>query len=142
MSENKTAPTALPVETFLASVTPDVRRQEAMILDGLFRKVTGYEPVLWGPSIIGYGRYHYRYDSGREGTSLATGFSPRKDAVSVYIMPGYADFADILKDLGPHKLGKSCLYLKHLARIDLAVLERVIRAGLDDLRNRWPVLPR
>jgi len=96
---------------------------------------------MWGASIVGYGRYHYRYKSGREGDFLATGFSPRKTALSVYIMPGYADFGDILSRLGKHKLGKSCLYVNKLADIDLDVLSELIRAGLEDLGRLWPVEP-
>lgn len=132
----------VPVETFLAAVEPEARRQEALALDALFHRVTGYEPAMWGPTIVGYGRYRYRYDSGREGESFATGFSPRKAELTVYILPGYADFGAILKDLGPHKFGKSCLYIKRLADIDTDALARLIRAGLDDLAQRWPVLPR
>ncbi len=111
------------------------------MLDALFRKITRFEPVLWGPSIIGYGRYQYRYKSGREGAFLATGFSPRKAAHSIYIMPGYADFGHILSRLGKHKHGKSCLYVNKLADIDLEVLSELIRAGLDDLAQKWPVEP-
>ncbi len=96
---------------------------------------------MWGPSIVGYGRYHYRYKSGREGDFLATGFSPRKAAHSIYIMPGYADFTHILSRLGKHKLGKSCLYVNKLADIDLDVLAELIRAGLDDLEKTWSVDP-
>lgn len=107
----------------------------------LCRAVTGFEPVLWGASVIGYGRYRYRYDSGRAGQWVATGFLPRKDAISIYILPGYADFSAILSALGKHRIGKSCLYVKRLSDIDLAVLGRLIRAGLDDLGWRWVVLP-
>ncbi len=96
---------------------------------------------MWGASMIGYGRYHYRYKSGREGDFLATGFSPRKSALSIFIMPGYADFGDILTRLGKHKLGKSCLYVNKLADIDLDVLSELIRAGLKDLDQHWPVQP-
>lgn len=142
MAATKTTAGTQDFASFASAVVPENRRAETLILDSLFRAATGFAPVLWGPSIVGYGRYDYRYDSGREGSSLATGFSPRKDAISVYIMPGYADFGDILKDLGPHKMGKSCLHIKELARIDPTVLSRLIRAGLDDLQRRWPVLPR
>ena len=90
-------------------------------LDAIFREVTGWAPKMWGPSIVGYGRYHYVYDSGREGEMCATGFSPRKANLVVYIMPGYADFSALLADLGKHKLGKSCLYLNKLADIDTRV---------------------
>jgi len=129
------------VATFLDSVDKPLRRADAQVLDALFQRITGYSPKMWGPSIIGYGRYHYRYDSGREGDFLATGFSPRAARLVVYIMPGYADFATILSRLGKHKLGKSCLYINKLSDIDLAVLEELIRAGLADLATRWPVHP-
>lgn len=96
---------------------------------------------MWGESIIGHGWYHYRYDSGREGDFLATGFSPRKASMPISILPGYTEFSDVLANLGPHRLGKSCLYVGRLAKIDLDVLQRLIRAGLDDLTTRWPVYP-
>ena len=139
MSDNKTQPTDASVEAFIAGVLPKGRREDAEVLDRLFRAVTGFQPRMWGPSIIGYGRYHYRYKSGREGDFLATGFAPRKANMVVYIMPGYTDFSHILKRLGPHKLGKSCLYLGRLTKIDLDVLAELIRAGLRDLEGHWPV---
>lgn len=137
--ENKTRPTGQAVTRFIAAVEPEPKRKDAEALDRLFRQVTGFDPVMWGPSIIGYGRYHYRYDSGREGEFLATGFSPRKARHSIYIMPGYADYGDILARLGKHKMGKSCLYVNKLADIDLDVLAELIRAGLHDLDKKWPV---
>ena len=136
---NKTIPTDASVADFIASLDTTRRQDEAARVDTIFREVTGFAPILWGPSVIGYGRYHYRYDSGREGDFLATGFSPRKAAISVYILPGYADFGAILKDLGKHRLGKSCLYINRLSDIDEGVLKRLIRAGLDDLGKRWSV---
>ncbi|WP_027236428.1 DUF1801 domain-containing protein [Leisingera caerulea] len=141
MTQNKTVPTGASVEAFLASVEPARKAAEAQQLDALFRRVSGFEPRLWGPSIIGYGRYHYRYASGREGDFLATGFSPRKARHSIYIMPGYQDYGTILSRLGKHKLGKSCLYVNKLADIDLEVLAELIRAGLKDLNAIWPVQP-
>ncbi|WP_170412782.1 DUF1801 domain-containing protein [Ruegeria arenilitoris] len=140
-SVNKTVPTGQSVESFLSAVQPTRKAEEARVLDAVFRDATGFAPVMWGPSMIGYGRYHYRYKSGREGDFLATGFSPRKSALSIYIMPGYADFGDILTRLGKHKLGKSCLYVNKLADIDLDVLSELIRAGLKDLDQHWPVQP-
>lgn len=141
MAQNKTQPTSVSVGDFLDNVTPDQKRADAKQLDQLFREVTGFNPVMWGPSIIGYGQYHYRYDTGREGDFLATGFSPRKANFSVYIMPGYADFGDILDRIGKYKLGKSCFYFNKFADIDTDVLAELIRAGLDDLDKRWPVKP-
>lgn len=141
MAANKTQPTGADVTAFLHAVEPDRRRQDGLRLDRIFREATGWRPQMWGPSIIGYGRYHYVYDSGREGDFLATGFSPRKAALSVYIMPGYADFGGLLDRLGKHKTGKSCLYINKLQDIDEAVLRELIVAGLQDLNSRWPVRP-
>lgn len=138
---NKTVPTAVPAPDFIAGVEPPLRRAEALRLDTIFRAVTGFVPVMWGPSIVGYGRYHYRYESGREGDSLATGFSPRASSLTVYIMPGYTDFGPILKNLGKHRTGKSCLYINRLSDVDESVLRQLIRAGLDDLSRHWPVEP-
>lgn len=141
MSENKTQATALSVDTFLQSVDHPVRRSDAETLNALFQDITGWAPQMWGPTIIGYGSYHYTYESGRSGDFLATGFSPRKSNLSIYIMPGYADFNEILDRLGKHKIGKSCLYVNKLADIDLDVLSELIRAGLKDLDGKWPVKP-
>lgn len=137
---NKTVETTQAVGEFLSMVEPERKRLDATELDRIFRAATGFEPRMWGPSIVGYGRYHYRYDTGREGDFLATGFSPRKANLSIYIMPGYADFGNILARLGKHKTGKSCLYISKLADIDTRVLTELIRAGLDDLGRRWPVV--
>lgn len=129
------------VETFLDAVEPEGRREDARRLDTLFREVTGWRPVLWSPGILGYGRYDYRYDSGRTGSFLATGFAPRKARMVVYILPGYTDFGPILDRLGPYRKGKSCLYLTRLSRVDEVALRDLIRAGLDDLATHWPVQP-
>lgn len=139
MSENKTQGTDASVEEFLHQVEHPTRRSDAIELNRIFQEVTGWQPRMWGPSIVGYGAYHYVYDSGREGDFLATGFSPRKQNLSVYIMPGYTDFSHILKDLGKHKIGKSCLYINKLADVDTDVLKTLIRAGVDDLNKKWPV---
>ncbi|WP_299829015.1 DUF1801 domain-containing protein [uncultured Roseobacter sp.] len=130
---------AVEVATFLAAVTPERRHEEASVLDSLFREVTGWAPRLWSGGMLGYGTYDYTYASGRSGTFFATGFAPRKARLSVYIMPGYADFSAILADLGKHKTGKSCLYINKLEDVDTEVLKRLVRAGLDDLASRWPV---
>lgn len=140
-AQNKTQATEADVSAFLHSVEHPTRRADALALDQLFRDVTGFTPRMWGPTIVGYGQYHYVYDTGREGDFLATGFSPRKANLSIYIMPGYQDYAEILGRLGKHKLGKSCLYVNKLADIDTAVLEELVRAGLRDLDGYWPVKP-
>lgn len=141
MAQNKTQATPLSVAEFIDRVEPASKKADALVLDQLFRDITGWTPQMWGPSIIGYGTYHYIYASGREGDSLATGFSPRKGAHSIYIMPGYQDFGDILARLGKHKIGKSCLYVNKLADIDLDVLQELIRAGLTELDKVWPTKP-
>ena len=141
MSGNKTVETTASVEEYLAGVEPKRRAEDAVALEAFFRDVTGFEPRVWGESIVGYGRYHYVYKSGREGGFLATGFAPRKAQLSIYIMPGYADFGEILSRLGKHKIGKSCLYVNKLADIDMDVLAELVRAGLRDLATHWPVEP-
>ncbi len=141
MADNKTQITAQSVEDFIASIDHPTRRADAIVLDQMFRRVTGYMPRMWGPTIIGYGQYHYTYKTGRQGDSLATGFSPRKASQSIYIMPGYANFADIMARLGKHKTGRACLYVNKLADIDMDVLEELVRAGLKDLNSHWPVVP-
>ena len=141
MTVNKTQPTSVAVADFIASVGHPTRRADAETLDKIFQDITGWAPRMWGPTIIGYGTYHYIYDSGREGDAPATGFSPRKANLSVYIMPGYADYGTILERLGKYKIGKSCLYINKLADIDLDVLRELIRTGLKDLDAKWPVKP-
>ena len=141
MTQNKTVQTHVSVDEFIALIAHPTRRQDAAVLVDLFSKFTGFAPKMWGDSIVGFGQYHYRYATGREGDFLATGFSPRKSNLSIYIMPGYGDFSDILQNLGKHKLGKSCLYVNKLADINLDVLTQLITAGLERLDQMWPVRP-
>lgn len=141
MAENKTQATGSPVADFLAGVEPERRRNEGTRLVELFEKTTGWTARMWGPSIIGFGQYHYKYDSGREGDSLATGFSPRKAKLVFYIMPGYSNYGPILERLGKHSLGKSCLYVNKLEDIDLDVLAELITIGVKDLGKKYPVGP-
>mgnify|MGYP001022728440 CR=1 FL=1 len=129
------------VADFLAQVSPERRFHEAATLDALFREVTGFAPRLYAGGILGYGTYDYTYASGHSGRYLATGFAPRKAKLSIYIMPGYADFGSILARLGKHRTGKSCLYLNKLEDADLEVLAELIRAGLEDLATRWRIDP-
>jgi hypothetical protein len=141
VAETKTRPTDVSVADFLAAVEPADKRADALALDALFQKITGFTPRMWGPTMVGYGRYEYVYASGHGGTSMAAGFSPRKAEHSIYILPGYLDMSDQLARLGKHKIGKACLYVKRLSDIQLDVLEAMIRAGLADLEKRWPVTP-
>ncbi len=142
VTENKTRPESADVTAFVAGVAHDVRRADAEVLLELFGRVTGWEPQMWGPSIVGYGRYHYRYDSGREGESLVTGFSPRKSYTSLYIMPGYQDLSDELGRLGKHKAGKACININKLADVDLGVVEEIVRKGLDTMLARYETFDR
>ncbi len=139
-ADNRTVATAQSADDFLEGVD-DRRRDDAQRLDALFREGTGYAPRMWGATIVGYGQYHYRYESGREGVSLATGFAVRKADLVLYIMPGYAELGDMLDRLGKHRKGKACLYLKRLSDIDEAVLREIIVAGLADLATNWTVSP-
>lgn len=139
-TEAKTTFHPLDPPKWLETVDPS-RRAEAETLLALFQRVTGWTAQLWGPSIVGFGRYQYRYESGHAGQALATGFSPRKPELVIYILPGYANAGPLLARLGPHRIGKSCLYLKRLDRVDLGVLEELIRAGLEDLAKRWTLQP-
>ncbi|MBN8630921.1 MAG: DUF1801 domain-containing protein [Rhodobacterales bacterium] len=138
--EVKTTSAPLDRDAWLAGVDPKRRDEAARLLD-LFTEATGWEPRLWGPSMVGFGRYAYRYASGHSGESLATGFSPRKAELSIYLMPGGGDFGAILSQLGPHRMTTGCLYIKRLDTVDEAVLRELIRAGLEDLARQWPVQP-
>ena len=127
--ENKTKPTIVAVEEFIAHVEHPVRRADAETLDEMFRRITGEEPVMWGPTMVGYSRYHYEYDSGHRGDAFAAGFSPRKASLSLYGMIMQPEAPELLEKLGKHRLGKSCLYINKLADVDLGVLEELIRTG-------------
>lgn len=137
MTRNKTKPTAVSPDDFLASIEHPRRREDGLSLLDLFNRTTGLRPKMWGPSIIGYGRYYYKYDSGREGEFFLTGFSPRKSALTIYVMPGYRDLSEELNRLGKHKLGKSCLYINKLSDVKIEVLEEIIRDGLNHMRANY-----
>ena len=138
-AKNKTQVTATAPSDFIAGVEPEKKKQDAETLLTFFNRVTALEPKMWGPSIIGYGRYHYKYESGREGEFMLTGFSPRKQNLTVYIMPGYRydSMQEKLSRLGKHKLGKSCLYINKLADVDMDVLEEIVLDGLAYMRENY-----
>jgi len=144
VTDVKTKPTAVTVEEFIAAVESASKREDAKVLDALFRKVTGQDPRMWGPSIIGYGSYHYKYESGREGDMCRSGFSPRKAKHSLYFMGRYCDAATgkkvdgLLGKMGKHKTGASCVYVNKLADIDLAVLEEIIGECWDAMNQKYP----
>lgn len=136
-ADNKTQPTAQTPESFIASIQSETRRQDGFRLLDIFREATNLAPRMWGPSIIGYGRYHYKYESGRDGDFLMTGFSATKANLAIYILPGYRDMGEPLSRLGKHKLGKSCLYINKLADVDEAVLSEIIRQGVQYMRAKY-----
>lgn len=138
-AQNKTQVTNIEPSAFIAAVEPEKKKQDAETLLHFFNRVTGLKPQMWGPSIIGYGRYHYKYESGREGEFMMTGFSPRKQNLTVYILPGYryGSMQEKLSRLGKHKLGKSCLYINKLADVDMDVLEEIVLDGLAYMRETY-----
>lgn len=137
MAKNKTVETGASVEAFLDAVDNETRRNDSRELLDLMRTATGHQPRMWGPGMIGFGSYHYRYESGREGDFFITGFSPRKTALTIYLMPGLDRYGDELSRLGPHKTGKSCLYLKSLDSIDRDVLRDMIEDSIGFMREKY-----
>ena len=135
---NKTQENDADVTVFLESIEHPVRQADAKVMLEMMGRVTGLPAKMWGAAIVGFGSYHYKYESGREGDSLRVGFSPRKANLAVYIMPGYTDYTDILARLGKHKKGKSCLNINKLADVDMGVLEELVRAGLADMAAKYP----
>ncbi|MBC8768438.1 DUF1801 domain-containing protein [Arenibacter sp. BSSL-BM3] len=136
MSENKTLPNNKSVISFLNSIDSEEKRKDAYILLDLFKGITNETAVMWGESIIGFGSYHYKYDSGREGDMPMTGFSPRKGNFSIYIMTGFSKQQQLLEQLGTHKTGKSCLYIKRLSNIELDVLSELIKSSYQYYKNK------
>ena len=137
-ADNKTRPTRKSVKRYLQSIEPAGRREDATVLLNLMSEVTGEEARMWGASIIGFGTYHYRYDSGRQGRGMLVGFAPRKSNLVIYITPGFAAYQDLLRRLGKHKHSVSCLYLGRLKGIDQQVLRQLIELSVAEMRNRYP----
>ena len=130
MAELKTKPTQASVLDFLGKINDDRRRDDCLSVLEMMRSATGAEPVMWGSSIVGFGRYKYHYRSGREGEWLVIGFSPRKNDLTLYIMPGFDQYERLMARLGKYKTGKSCLYLKRLEDVDQAVLKELIEESI------------
>jgi Domain of unknown function (DU1801) len=134
----KTVPTDAKVSAFLDGLDNEKRRVESRRLIEAMQRLSGEPATMWGPSIIGFGKYDYTYDSGHSGMSMRIGFSPRKAAMSVYIVPGYENMGALLEKLGPHTLGKSCLYIKDLGKVDVKALEEIISMSLKEMAERYP----
>ena len=139
MAENKTKPSEASVSSFLNSIEHSTRRADGWELHKLISEITGWPAVLWGPSMVGYGKYHYKYESGHEGDSFRIGFSPRKSSLSIYLMPGVSVFPEELNLLGKHKIGKSCLYINKLADINKDILHTLIEKSVQRMEQLYPV---
>ena len=134
MAEVKTKPTGVSVDAFLEGVAHPVRRADGKTVRAMMERVTGEPAVMWGPSIVGFGRYEYRYDSGHRGTAPLVGFAPRKANLVLYLVGGVQDrHPELLEQLGPHKVGKGCLYLKRLDDVDREALRELIRRSVDEV---------
>ena len=136
MSDLKTQPTEEPVLEFLGRLPDEARRRDCLTVLDLMRKATKAEPVMWGSSIVGFGRYRYKYESGREGEWPVIGFSPRKNDLTLHIMPGFERYGELLARLGKHKAGKSCRYLKKLTDVDLTVLRALIAESVKAMAGK------
>ena len=132
MAEMKTKPTGESVESFLNKISDQERREDCFQVAKIMEEITGEKPKMWGPSIVGFGSYHYKYDSGREGDWLVTGFSPRKKDLTLYIMMGFEKHIELMEKLGRHSVGKSCLYIKRLSDVHVPTLRKLIKNSVKD----------
>jgi hypothetical protein len=137
MASNKTKQTRTSVTKFVNALKPDFKRSEAKIIIGMMKRATGEKPKMWGASIIGFGAYHYQYDSGHEGDMPLIGFSPRRAAIVLYLMTGFKDFATLLSRLGKYRTSKACLYINKLADVDQKVLETLVFKSVAAARKRY-----
>jgi hypothetical protein len=138
MAENKTQATLVDAGSFIDAVADPARREDARTLAALMARVSGEPATMWGPSIVGFGAYDYRYDSGRTGTMARIGFSPRKAESVLYIVEGFDGYSELLARLGKHRTGKSCLYIKRLADVNAGVLEELVSASWAEMARRYP----
>ena len=138
MAEPKTKATRASVDHYLDAIGDGLRRDDCRTLVKLMRRVTKEPPVMWGTSIVGFGSYHYRYASGHEGDSCLAGFSSRKGDISIYVTAGFEGQEPLLANLGKHKAGKVCLYVKRLADVDLELLESLVEGSVAEMRRRYP----
>ncbi len=136
-NSNKTHATNKDPVAFLQTVDDPIRQADSFVLLELMERITGKPPVMWGDSLIGYGSYQYRYASGREGVYLVTGFSPRKANLSIYILPGFDNYKNIMQNLGKYTTGRSCLNVKKLADIDLHQLEKLVACAYQDMTRLY-----
>jgi hypothetical protein len=137
MAEIKTRVTTASVKDFIDKIADKTKKQDSLALVKLFHAITGEKPKMWGTSIIGFGMYHYKSEkSSQEGDWMLTGFSPRKQNLTIYILPGFADYGDILKKLGKHKASVGCLYINNLSEVDIKVLEKLIKKSFLEMKKK------
>ena len=141
MAENKTRATDASVADYLAAIADEDRRKDCEALARLMAKATKQQPVMWGTGIVGFGSYHYKYESGREGDSCLVGFSSRKGDISVYLLAGFPGRDELLAKLGRHKMAKACLYLRRLGDVDLKVLEQLVAGSAAEVKRRHGPTP-
>src|ERR1041384_4003148 len=134
MAEPKTKPKNESVEDYLNRIPDAERRDDCFAVAKMMEEITGEKPKMWGPSIVGFGTYHYKYASGHEGDWPITSFSPRKKDLTLYVMMGYEKYPELMAKLGKHSVGKSCLYIKRLSDIHLPTLKKLIKTGIQDLK--------
>ncbi|MCB1043840.1 MAG: DUF1801 domain-containing protein [Acidobacteria bacterium] len=137
MADLKTKVNTSNVADFLANVTPDQKKQDSLQICTMMQEITGCDAEMWGSSIVGFGRYKYVYESGRKGEWMLVGFSPRKQNITLYIMPGFSRYEDLLARLGKHSTGKSCLYIKRLSDIDLDILKTLITDSVTAMKKKY-----
>lgn len=135
MAELKTRQTKASVKDFLNQISDEERRKDCFAIAKMMEEITGEKPKMWGPSIVGFGTHHYKYASGREGDWPITAFSPRKNNLTLYVMVGYEDHADLMKQLGKHSTAKSCLYIKRLSDVHIPTLKKLIKVGIRKMKN-------
>ncbi|MFK8017809.1 MAG: DUF1801 domain-containing protein [Gammaproteobacteria bacterium] len=138
MATNKTVATKASVSDFLKTVKDPDKRRDCKTMMAMMRAATGKRATMWGASIIGFGSYEYQLATGKTGSSVLVGLSPRAQNIAVYIMPGFSKYGALLKKLGTHKVGKSCLYLKSLENVDQDVLSKLIQRSVDDMNKKYP----
>ena len=138
MAKMKTTPTEASVDAYIDAVEDPQKREDCRAVAAMMAEVTGAPARMWGSSIVGFGSYHYRYASGREGDFMETGFAARKRELTLYVMAGFSEYGDLLAKLGKHKTGKSCLYVKRLADVDVGVLREMVERSVAWIRARYP----
>ena len=138
MAKIKTTVTSKSVTEFINSVSDEIKRKDSFQIIEIMQKQTGFEPKMWGPSIIGFGNYHYKYESGHEGDMPLAAFSPRSTAIVFYFAEEFENREALFQRLGKHKIGKVCVYIKRLADIDISILKKMITNSVKDTKSRYP----